>query len=83
MPMTINTTMVITLSRLNQYSTYYTFMSMLKICVERGRGLSYFTIGANGNDVGKNEKEPEYQTQRPPGKIICPVLKNQLERDEI
>lgn len=43
--------------------------------------LAYLAVCAHGSNVDANQDKPEYQTERPPGKVVGPVLKNQLQRD--
>lgn len=43
--------------------------------------LAYLTVCTHGSNVDDNQDEPEYQTKCPSGKVVGPVLQNQLQRD--
>lgn len=65
------TTMVITLSRLNQYSIYQPVRS----CEQPKNWLStYLAIDSDRHEVQGNHNHQEDQTDCPPREIVCPVL---------
>lgn len=37
-----------------------------------------FTVGAHGDDIGKDKDKPEYKTESPSRKVIGPVLQDEL-----
>jgi hypothetical protein len=43
--------------------------------------LAYLAVCTHGSNVDNNQDKPEYQTERPSGKVIGPVLQNQLQRN--
>lgn len=77
---------VMTLSKLSQYSTFEDEDEHINTTTPNDAGTwiaSYFAVRSDGNDVDGNQNHPENQAERPPWEVICPVLQDQLQSNQV
>lgn len=51
--------------------------------LEKTEPVFKLAICSDGDDVGSNQGEPEDETERPAGKVVRPVLQDELQGDQI
>lgn len=51
--------------------------------LEQTEPVLNFTVRPDGNKVDADENDPKNKTQSPAGEVVGPVLKNELQGDEI